>query len=250
MTVDETMRDALFQRRSIRSFKDKQVPTELVHRVVEAGQNAPTGGGTQIYSFIWVTDPDLKKTIADTVGQQQFMKEAPVWIMLCIDWQRQFKLFNTLGFTVELGGLTKLWRGMMDVMLAAENMVVAAEALGLGSCYNGGIRMHMEKLAEVLELPENVLPVLMLCIGYPDEEPAMRPRWPLEAVLHENRYSLPSEEALRAYYESANQRLEEMGYFAPGVESWEQHWRVRFNEKANQRLEQRLQEQLRAMGFL
>jgi hypothetical protein len=135
-------------------------------------------------------------------------------------------------------------------MLAAENMVIAAETLGLGSVFNGGVRSAPVELAEILKLPENVFPVVLLCIGYPDETPPSRPRWPLEAVLHENEYKMPSEALIEGYYEDANRQMLEMGYFSGKVSSWAEHWRRRFPRSTVENTETKLSDQLRKLGFL
>jgi nitroreductase len=249
MITEDDLFTELFNRKSIRKFKDKKIPDEVVNKIIKMGQNAPTGGGTQVYSFVWISDEELKDKIIRILGKQQFMIEAPLWIMLCIDWARQYELFQHLNIEVDLGEMTKLWRGMMDVMLAAENMVIAAEGMGLGSCFNGGIRMHMDELSDLLKLPKNVLPVLLICIGYPNEKPPPRPRWPLEAVLHKNRYTMPSSDIINSYYESANKSLKEMNYFSGDINSWKEHWKRRFNKRATETLEKRLRNQLNYLGF-
>jgi nitroreductase len=250
MTVHDVLSKPLLNRRSIRRFTDKPVPREIIERIVRAGQNAPTGGGQQAYSFILVSDDGKKRSIMRAIGRQGFMEEAPLWLMICVDWARFYRLCETLDLEIEYGPLTQLYRGVMDAMLAAENMVIAAEAMGLGSVFNGGVRNGLTKLAEILKLPENVLPVVLLCIGYPDEEPPTRPRWPLEAILHENEYRMPTDQQIRDYYEDANGRMTEMGYFTGRVSSLVDHWRRRFPRSLVENTEARLRDQLRELNFL
>ena len=241
--------EQIFKRKSIRKFKSKKIPKEIIEHIVKAGQNAPTGGGTQAYSLIIVSDQAKKDDISKLLGRQQFMTDESLWIMICVDWARQYKLWEMLGLDIKFGEMTKLWRGLMDAMLVAENLVIAAKIHGLGSCFNGGVRMRMTEIGNILKLPENVLPVLLLCIGFPDEDPPERPRWPIETILHENEYNMPSIQTMRKYYDDANMRLKDMGYFNKGVDSWAEHWEYRFSEKGNEILEERLRNQLKELSF-
>lgn len=250
MISEKDVLKCLLDRKSIRRFKDRPVPRELVEKIVRAGQNAPTGGGQQAYSFIMISDAEKKERIIQAIGRQRFMEEAPLWLMICIDWARFYGLCEMLDLEIEYGEVTKLYRGIIDAMLAAENMVIAAEALGLGSVFNGGVRSAPVELAEILRLPENVFPVVLLCIGYPDETPPPRPRWPLEAVLHENEYEMPSETLMKEYYEDANRQMLDMGYFSGRVSSWAEHWRRRFPRSTVDNTETKLRDQLRKLGFL
>jgi nitroreductase len=250
MTVHERLSKPLLNRRSIRRFKERPVPKEMVEKIVKAGQNAPTGGGQQAYSFILVSDEGKKRSIMQAIGRQAFMEEAPLWLMICIDWARFYRLCEELDLEIEYGPLTQFYRGVMDAMLAAENMVIAAEDLGLGSVFNGGVRNGLTKLSEILKLPKNVLPVLLLCIGYPDEEPPTRPRWPVEVVLHENEYRMPSDQQIKDYYEESNRRMTEMGYFTGRASSLADHWRRRFPRSLVENTEVKLRDQLMELNFL
>jgi nitroreductase len=242
--------DLLGKRRSIRRFKSEKVPREMVEKIISAGQRAPTGGGTQAYSFVLVSDAEKKDLIIEAIGFQKFMEEAPLWIMICVDWARQEKLWKSLGLEIKFGETTRLFRGLIDAALAAENMVIASEALGLGSVFNGGVRRAPGKIVEILKLPEKVLPVVLLCIGYPDEETPLRPRWPMEAIFHENEYTTPSEDTLAEYYGKSNENMIGMGYFPPGTENWAEHWEKRFPPESNIRSEENLRKELRKLGFL
>ncbi len=92
--------------------------------------------------------------------------------------------------------------------------------------------------------------MLILCVGYPDEAPPKRPRWPLKAVLHENRYVMPSKKAMQEYYRKANKELVEMNYFSKGVRNWAEHWQKKFEPAGVEEWEDILRKDLRKMGFL
>lgn len=242
--------DSIFSRRSIRKFKRQPVPRELINKIVEAGQRAPTACGMQTYSFILITDNKLREEIYKAIGKQKCMEEAPVWIIVCADMSRQLKLFEVLGVKTEMGPLGKFVPAVVDAALVAENIVIATQALGLGSVFVGSVWEAMKKIADLLGLPKNVMPMVLVCMGYPDESPPLRPRWPLEAVLHENKYMMPSKALMLDYYEKANKQLVEMKYFTKGISSWAEHWQRKFPQTEMKKWEETLGRDLKAMGFL
>jgi len=240
----------VFQHRSIRRFKPRKVSRRLIDLVVEAGQRAPTACGMQTYSFVLVTDFNLREEIFEAIGRQRCMEQAPTWIVICADLARQLELFKMLGVKTNFGPLGKLIPSIIDAALAAQNMVVAAEALGLGTVFIGSIWDSMKKVAHILKVPSNVVPTLILCLGYPDETPPRRPRWPLKAVLHENRYTMPSKKLMRVYYQKSNKELIEMNYFSKGIRSWAEHWQNKFDPKDVEEWEKSMKKDLSEMGFL
>lgn len=226
-------------RKSIRKFSNEPVTKEKIDKIVRAGQSAPTGSGQQAYSFILISDYEKKRRITQAIGSQQFMDEAPVWLIICIDWMRLHMFCDALKLDIEIGKFTRFYRGIMDAMLAAENMVIAAEAMGLGTVFNGGVGLQATKLVEILKLPENVFPVILLCIGHPNETPSQRPRWPQEVVLHENEYRMPSEQSIKNY---SDQLLQEHGRASTWVNSWSRRFSKPQAEKAENDLKDQLKE--------
>jgi len=239
----------LLNRRSIRKFKSKEVSKVDMESIVNAGQRAPTGTMFQAYSFINISDPRIKEEIIQIIltfaskkeGRWwQVMETAPLWILICVDFARQEKIFEILNLDIELGPLDKLVRGLIDANLAAENMVIAAESLGLGSCFVGYPKRISGELVESLGLPESVFPFLLLCIGYPDEDPSIKTRLPINAVLHENGYQAPSEKLLKSYYESSYGSLDKVG----------SSWGFNFPLEATRWREQKLRKDIKSMGLL
>ena len=240
----------IVERKSIRKFERKPVSKKILEKLVEAGQRAPSNCGVQPYSLIVVDDDEKRELIFDAIGRQGCMEEAPVWIIICCDWARPLKLFEMLGVDTELGQTYRLVLGIIDATLVAMNIVTAAEIMGLGSVFVGSVWRSPRRTAQILELPANVLPILLLCIGYSSEIPPKRPRWPLKAVMHKNRYIMPDERMMRNYYRGANRSLLEMNYFKKGVHSWAEHWSGKFNKKDMALYERNLRESLKKMGFL
>jgi len=240
----------IFQHKSIRRFKPKKVSRKLINLIVEAGQRAPTACGMQTYSFVLVTDSNLREEIFGAIGHQRCMEQAPTWIVICADMARQLELFRMLKVKTEFGPLGKLIPSIIDSTLAAQNMVVAAEALGLGTVFIGSVWDSMRKVSEILKVPNNVLPILILCLGYPAETPPKRPRWPRKAVLYENYYTMPSQDLMKQYYQKANKELIKMNYFSKGIKSWAEHWQNKFDPKYVEDWEKNLKKDLQEMCFL
>jgi FMN reductase (NADPH) len=249
MSVPKNL-EIILNRRSIRNFKSTPVPRKIINKIVEAGQRAPTACGMQEYSFILITDKKMREQIFKIIGRQECMEQATVWIMICADLARQLELFRILGVKTEYGKVSKLLSCIIDAALAAENMAIAVEAYGLGSVFIGSVWEEMKRVSEILELPNDVIPIVLLCIGFPNEAPPKRPRWPLNAVLHENTYRMPTRKEMKKYYAEANQKLLEMKYFDENVHSWAEHWQIKFQPEEMKEWEEKLRNDLRELGFL
>jgi len=179
------------RRRSIRKYKPDPIPEEMLAAIIGCAQRAPTSSNMQAWSVVAVTDPDMKKRLAVLSGNQAYVAECPVFLVWCADLFRLKTACDLEGGPE--GGMPSNAElfiiATVDAALAAQNAVIAAESLGLGTVYIGGIRNNPQEVAELLELPELVYPVFGMCLGFPAEQPDLRPRLPMRAVLHRNRYS-------------------------------------------------------------
>ncbi|QAY67897.1 oxygen-insensitive NADPH nitroreductase [Paenibacillus protaetiae] len=187
--MNETI-NLLKQHRSIRKFTNELVSPEQLRDIVEAAQSASTSSNMQAYSIIGITDKELRSKLAELSGHQVYVAEAPVFLVWCADlyrYDQAIKLHKDE--ETEPAGMTENFIvATVDAALAAQNAAIAAESLGLGIVYIGGIRNDPAEVARLLELPKGVYPVFGMCIGVPDQEPLRRPRLPLEGVYAENRY--------------------------------------------------------------
>lgn len=188
--MNETI-DLMMKHRSVRKFKPDPVSDEQLAAIVSAGQMASSSSSVQAYTVIAVTDLEQKAKLAELAGNQAYVNECPVFLVWCADLYRlsdaakrhlpekQSYADSTENFMV----------ATIDAALASQNAALAAESLGFGIVYIGGLRTRIEEVAELLELPEGVYPVYGMCIGVADQETGIRPRLPLDAVLHRNRYN-------------------------------------------------------------
>lgn len=181
----------LMNHRSIRKFKDQPVTEEQLRAIVSAAQMASTSSNVQAYTVIAATDPELKKRLAELAGNQAYVEQCPVFLVWCADLYRlkQVTAEPLQGRESHEDTTENFIVATVDAALAAQNAAIAAESLGLGIVYIGGVRNRIAELSELLGLPELVYPVFGMCVGVPDQEPGQRPRLPMPSVLHYNGYS-------------------------------------------------------------
>ncbi|HEY2493451.1 MAG TPA: oxygen-insensitive NADPH nitroreductase [Paenibacillus sp.] len=199
----------LMNHRSIRAYKDTPISQDQLASIVAAGQMASTSSNVQAYSVIAVTDTEVKGKLAKLAGNQVYIEQCPVFLVWCADLYRLKKASEPhLGDTSFEDSTENFIVATVDTTLAAQNTAVAAESLGLGIVYIGGIRNQIAEVSELLGLPELVYPLFGMCIGYPEQESGLRPRLPMKAVLHMNGYSKEqSVEETKAYDATTRQYL-------------------------------------------
>ena len=191
---DLAVLDAMLNHRSVRHFLRDPLPANTVETLVAAAQSAPTSSNLQTWSVIAVESQGRREALANLVGPPKHLAVAPLVLVWLADLSRIERLGKAQGrHPVGLNYLDTFLMGVIDAALAAQNAVVAAEAMGLGTVYVGGMRNQPEAVAKVLGTPSNVFPVFGLVVGQPDPaRPAqIKPRLPQSAVLHREQYQLP-----------------------------------------------------------
>ena len=171
--MNETIRQ-LNERKSVRVFLDREITAEIKSEILNAACQAPTAGNQQLYTIIDVTDPILKARLAESCDHQPFIASAKMVLIFCADCKKWYDAFSSAGCQPRTPGVGDLALAISDATIAAQNAVVAAESLGIGSCYIGDIMENCETHREMLCLPEYVFPVSMLVFGYPEESQIRR----------------------------------------------------------------------------
>ncbi|NQU05309.1 MAG: nitroreductase family protein [Calditrichaeota bacterium] len=192
--------ESLLSHRSIRRFKSDTIEPEKLDLILNAGIRAATAGNLQPYSFIVVDDIEKKKEldIAWKGGNIRIV-DVPLVIVGMVDLYRISKWFEINDTApAAINRANNLFISFWDAIIALQNMVIAAESLGLGTCYVGRI-LSMD-IRELFNTPEYVFPAGMVCIGYPDQNPSLRMRLPLEAVVHRNQYQIPTDEDIKRFF--------------------------------------------------
>lgn len=174
--------------RSIRKFTDQRIPRELLLELIRAGQSAATSSHVQAYSVIHVTNTANREKIAELAGGQPYIASCSDFLVFCADMKRPTDSAERTGTDVVRGMTEQFLVASVDTALMAQNVVVAAESAGLGICYIGGIRNNPAEVSDLLQLPDHVFPVFGLCLGYPDQDPEVKPRLPVESILMEDVY--------------------------------------------------------------
>jgi len=195
--------DLLQSHRSIRKFTDQQVPQETLEALIRTGQAAATSSFIQATTVIRVSDPESRDKMATWAGGQRYVSTAPEFLVFCADMHRHMQaceMHDAEGLT---GYTEQLLTATVDVALFAQNVVVAAESLGLGICYIGGLRNRPEEVSDLLDLPALVYPVFGMCIGHPAQDPETKPRLPIDCVLKQERYSSHADPEIIAGYDEA-----------------------------------------------
>jgi FMN reductase (NADPH) len=195
----------MLRHRSIRKFTSDKITSEQKDSILSAAQQASTSSNMQAYSVIGVTDGDLKKQLAKLAGNQVYIEESPWFLIWCADLYRYDKAVSRHSDEGFPSNMENFIVATVDTALAAQNAAIAAESLGLGIVYIGGIRNHPKEVSELLKLPKLVYPVFGMCIGVPDQQPIHRPRMPRAAVYHENAYSDENFEASIDDYDQITQ---------------------------------------------
>ena len=192
--------DLLTEHRSIRKFTSSPIDAALFQRLVEAGQAAASSSFLQGVTIMRVTDPNKRAAFKEITGGQAYVEAAPEFLVFCADLSRPMRCCTEHGGSPSEGLTEHFIIATVDVALYAQNVAVAAESAGLGICYIGAIRNDAARSAELLDLPQQVYPVFGMCIGWPDQDPEVKPRLPVSVVLKENSYSIDGEaEAIAAY---------------------------------------------------
>ena len=244
--VIQTMLD----HKSIRKYTDEVPSDEVIETIVRAGQQAPFA--SQYYSVL----------LSRNKKRNPF--KAPLLFTICVDSHKFELIMAKRNWKLVTNDLTLLMFGIQDAALMAENMVVAARSLGLGSCFLGSAPYRAEKIAEEYNLPKRVFPLVQLTMGYPAEDPPTRPRYPLEFTLFEDKYPKLDQDTIskamkkmddgylaQHYYRSLNAKIRLEGNrketFTYNNYSWTEHicrkWGQWFPEP------KALLEQLEKRGF-
>lgn len=196
--------------RSVRRYSDREVPERLVEALVACAQSAATSSSLQLYSLVSVQDPERRARMVELCDNQRQVQTAPWFFAFLADHHRLRRIAAELGEGGEgLDYVEFLLMAAFDVALAAERMVCAAEAMGLGICYIGALRNDPAGVRDLLELPDGVFGAFGLCLGYPAEEARaeIKPRLGQPSVWFRERYDAEApvteyDDRMRAFYET------------------------------------------------
>lgn len=203
----------ILNHRSIRDFEDKPLTDEQIKTIVSSAQAASTSSFIQAYSIIGIKDPAKKKKLAELVGNQPYVESNGHLFVFCADLHRHKLIgdYEQKEVISSIESTEKFMVAIIDASLAAQNAAIAAESMGLGICYIGGIRNNLDEVKKILKTPERVIPLFGMTVGYPAKVNDLKPRLSMEHVYHEEEYEQNEEvylhqlkeydEMISSYYE-------------------------------------------------
>ena len=203
--MDNPVLQNMRKHRTVRAFTDAPLTADQIRTAVEAAQCAATSSWIQAYGLLRVVDGNEREELARLAGGQAQVQAAPGFFVVCGDSRRHRLLMEQSGGQMGTN-LEAFLAATVDATLFAQNLVLALESMGLGTCLIGGLRNDLAGVAKLLEIPEGVFPLYGLCVGQPAEDPGTRPRLPFEAICFEGRY--PSDEAMREQMQRADKASE------------------------------------------
>ena len=185
---------------SVRHYKPDSVPADIVETIVAAAQRSSTSSNLQMWSVIAITDANTRVRLSNLCGDQKHIAEAPIFLAWCADLSRLDRVCQLRGYSQVTEYVENFLVAAVDCTIAAQTAALAAESLGLGICYIGSIRNQTQQVIDLLALPRLVFPITGMTLGWPATTPTLRPRLPLNAVLHWETYDRRHEDqALRDY---------------------------------------------------
>ncbi|AJO21533.1 oxygen-insensitive NADPH nitroreductase [Weizmannia coagulans] len=203
-----TIIETILNHRSIRHYEDRPLSDEQIRLIVESAQAAATSHFVQAYTILGIQDPGRKQKLAELTGNRH-VGTCGHLLIFCADLHKHELAAQMEGVEAQdtLETTEKFMVALIDTALAAQNAALAAESMGLGICYVGGLRNRLPEVAELLKIPQYVLPLFAMTIGYPADPSAKKPRMEAEHVYFEDEY--PADERLlrdlKEYNETVSQ---------------------------------------------
>lgn len=192
--------ETILNHRSIRKYKNTPIDDKVLDEILQAANRASNTGNMQVYSIIVTKDEEIKKELWASHFKQDMVQQAPVILTFCADLNRFNKWCKQRNAEPVYDNFLWFYNASIDALLASQNASIAAEKHGLGICYLGTTTYMADRISEILNLPEHVVPVTTVVVGYPDQNPPLTDRLPVEAVVHQEKYQDYSEEDINRLY--------------------------------------------------
>jgi nitroreductase len=199
--------DLMAAHRSIRRYKPDPLPPGLVDRVLaQALQGSSSSGNLNMVSVVKTQDPERKRRLYELHSEQPMVLQAPLVLTFCADTHRTRAWLAQRGARLGFGDFKSYHVAAFDAVILAQTAALALESQGLGICYMGTTLFSMGEIADFLELPDHVVPVTSLVVGWPDEAPPPRDRLPASAWIHDERYARPTPETIERDFSDRDRR--------------------------------------------
>lgn len=183
------MKNTIFKHRSVRRYKSTPIPEDILKNILEAASRASTCGNMQLYSLVVSQSEEMRRRLSPCHFNQPMVMQAPCVVTVCADVHRFSMWCRQRDAEPVYDNFAWFMNAVTDALLAAQNLILQAEYHGLGICVLGTTIYTAAEIAKILTLPDGVMPVTAIVLGYPDEAPALTDRLPLEAVVHYENYT-------------------------------------------------------------
>jgi nitroreductase len=245
------MNSTYFTRRTIRKYEERDIEDGLLEKILTAGTRTSTTGNMQVYSVIVTRDRVMKERLAPAHFNQPMVTEAPVVLTFCADFNRFNKWCRQREAEPGYDNFLSFMTAAIDALLVAQTVCNAAEEEGLGICYLGTATYNADRLIEILELPAGVVPVTTVTMGWPALVPEQPDRLPLEAVVHQERYSDYTPDMIDDIYRAKESRQDNLAFIAEnGKKTLAQVFTdVRYKKADNEFFSAKYLEVIRKQGF-
>ena len=198
--MSEKIAEFFSRRATVRKYKDDAPSRELIDSLLAAAMRAPTTGNMQLYSVVETRDPEMRRRLAELHFNQPAATGAPLMLTFCADYHRTSAWCRQRKAEPGYDNFLSFINAATDALLFCQSFCTLAEAAGLGLCYLGTTIYRPEDIIDALGLPELVMPVATITLGYPAEEPALSDRLPLTAFVHDEAYRRPTPESIDRDY--------------------------------------------------
>ena len=245
--------DFFLKRKTIRRYSDAEIDEMLLNSLLEKAMQAPTLGGMQLYSVVVTRDSEMKQRLSPCHFNQPMVTNAPVVLTFCADFNRFDKWCEASGAEPCYGNFQSFLGAVLDVTIFAQQFCTVAEMDGLGCCYLGTTTYNAPDIARVLELPDMVVPIITLSVGYPANADAelKAERLPLAAILHNEQYSDYNSERIKSIYAEKESLEVNKQYVNENAKPSLAHvfTDIRYNRANNEHFSQVFLDYIQAKGF-
>ena len=239
-------------RKTIRKYSDKPVSDELLSRLLSEAMRTQTMGNLQLYSVVVTRSEEMKQKLAPAHFNQPMVTQAPVVLTICADFNRTTKWAECRKAHPGYDNILSFLNAATDALLYTQTFCNLADEEGLGYCFLGTTVYNPQQIIDTLKLPRLVMPVATITLGWPDENPSLTDRLPLQSVIHTETYTDYTPELIDKYY-AEKEALPENQEFLKinNKETLAQIFTdIRYTKKDNEAMSATMLETLKRQGFL
>lgn len=239
-------------RKTIRKYTNKDVSEDLLKTLLEKAERTPTMGNLQLYSVVITRNEEKKAQLAPAHFNQPMVTEAPVVLTFCADFRRTTRWAENRKATPGYDNFLSFLNAATDALLYCQTFCNLAEEEGLGTCFLGTTIYNPKTIIEALQLPRLVMPIATITLGWPDEDPALVDRLPIDSIIHNETYEDYTPERIDAFY-TPKEQLEENKHFVEinNKETLAQVFTdLRYTKETNEALSKVLINSLKNQGFI